>query len=519
MKHIKSIFGIFVLSVVLAGSGSCIKNFENYNRNPYEVTNEEQQRDAYIISSRVRTLQSFVIPTGDHLNQFQEVLSACAFSGYMSATPNWTQKFATYNPPADWTRSPFNDLFTNIYPNYRSLMRVTDDEVVIALGEICRIASMHRVTDMFGPIPYTKMLAEEESGLSTPYDSQETVYRAMLEELDGVIEVLTRNRFTSPENYRAFDNVYGGDIMKWVKFCNSLKLRMAMRLSYVAPALAQQKAEEAVSHEVGVMTEAGDIAQLTVNKNPMVTQINEWNDERASADIVNFMNHYNDQRIGKYFAKTSFTSASNDGYSGLRNGIVVSDKTIAMQYSIPVVELTTPIMWMNAAEVYFLRAEGALRGWNMGGTAEDLYNDGIRASFSQHGVGGAEAYIADDASVPGGYTDPLGSYTYGAMTNVTIKWSESANFETNLERIITQKWIANFPLGNESWAEFRRTGYPKLMPVDQNKSNGAIPAGTFIKRLSYPDTEYTENLANLMQAIKMLGGPDTGATKLWWDKK
>ncbi len=519
MKHMKSIIRVFALLALLAGS-SCTKNFDTYNRNPYQVTKEEEQRDGYIVRSRVQILQSFVIPTGDHLNQFAEILSGCAFAGYMSSTPNWTQKFATYNPPVDWSRSPFNDLFTNIYPNYRDLLKVTDDEIVMALGEICRIAGMHRVTDVFGPIPYTEMVTPgAEDRLSNPYDSQETVYKAMLADLDGIIDLLTENKFTSPEKYKAYDNVYSGDIVKWVKFCNSLKLRMAMRLSYVEPTLAQSLAEEAVAHEVGVMTDAGDIARLTVSKNPMVTQVNEWNDERSSADIVNFMNSYKDPRREKYFAKTSFETADNSGWSGLRNGIDVADKNVAMQYSMPLFNVDSPIMWMNAAEVYFLRAEGALRGWAMGDTPENLYNEGIRASFTQHGVAGADTYLANDTNIPTGYVDPMGNYSYGAMTDITIKWDDTADFEKNLERIITQKWIANFPLGNESWAEFRRTGYPKLMPIPQNKSNGAVPAGSFIKRLSFPDTEYSENMSNLMGAIKMLGGPDTFGTKLWWDKK
>ena len=87
------------------------------------------------------------------------------------------------------------------------------------------------------------------------------------------------------------------------------------------------------------------------------------------------------------------------------------------------------------------------------------------------------------------------------------------------DRIITQKWIANFPLGVESWSELRRTGYPHLMPVIENKSGGSISSEHMIRRLWYPPTEYTENLSNINLAIGMLGGPDNGGTRLWWDKK
>ena len=191
-----------------------------------------------------------------------------------------------------------------------------------------------------------------------------------------------------------------------------------------------------------------------------------------------------------------------------------------MFYSMPIVDVTTPIMWMNAAEVAFLRSEGALRGWSMGGTAEALYNEGITLSFAQLGASGADAYINNSSSMPASYVDPLGTYTYGgAASTAKIKWDGSNDFETNLEQIITQKWIAMYPLGNEAWAEFRRTGYPKLMPVVLNKSGGTVNTEKMIRRLPYPDTEYTENAENIFNAIQMLGGPDTGGTNLWWDVK
>ena len=122
---------------------------------------------------------------------------------------------------------------------------------------------------------------------------------------------------------------------------------------------------------------------------------------------------------------------------------------------------------MNAAEVAFLKAEGALRGWTMGATAKQLYEDGVKLSFEQHNADGVDAYLADNTSTPALYKDPVNpAFSYaGTAPTITVKWDDSAEFEVNLERIITQKWIANFPLGLEAWAEYRRTGYPLLMPV------------------------------------------------------
>jgi hypothetical protein len=178
------------------------------------------------------------------------------------------------------------------------------------------------------------------------------------------------------------------------------------------------------------------------------------------------------------------------------------------------------LLWMNAAESAFLKAEGALRGWNMGGSANDFYTQGIELSFDQWGVSGAGAYAENATSIPENYKDPLGANdNSGVPASITIKWNDADDFELNLERIITQKWIANFPLGHEAWSEFRRTGYPRLMEAPYNQSNGIVDGTEMARRLPYPLREYKENSDNLQDAIDDLGGPDNMATKVWWDCK
>ena len=105
------------------------------------------------------------------------------------------------------------------------------------------------------------------------------------------------------------------------------------------------------------------------------------------------------------------------------------------------------------------------------------------------------------------------------MGKVTIKWNEEAGFEENLERIITQKWIAIYPDGQEAWSEFRRTGYPKVFPVVKNNSGGTIDTNEQVRRIPFPSTEYRDNAANVTAAVALLGGDDNGGTHLWWDKK
>lgn len=528
MKHRTSIIKLSLLALLAVAGYACIDNFDNINRKDYQVDKEELNRDGYNVTASLKGLQGLVIPTEEHLYQFVEALAGGAFSGYIGCTVEWTAKFETYNPPADWQEAPFSDFITRTYPFYRDLLDQTEDPVALALGKLLRVAIMHRVTDMYGPIPYSGIISKTgEVSLTVPYDSQEEVYKQMFNELDEVSNVLRENINLSAEAFRKFDNVYSGDLSKWLKFTNSLKLRMAMRLTYVPEMLQEAKriAEEAVS--AGVITSNADNAFLKMEENRTAMIFNNWNDHRVGADIISYMNGYKDPRREMMFTTVKVydqqTWQEIDGFAGIRIGIDVATKDeMTGAYSKPVINSSSPIMWMNAAEVTFLRAEGALRGWNMAGQAKELYNQGIALSFEQYVAAGADAYAANTTDMPQAYDDPKYEYTdyEGPRSTITIAWEDGDyNFERNLERIITQKWIANFPLGVESWSEYRRTGYPHLLPVVKNKSGGTIDDKYMIRRLWYPPIEYTENLQNINRAIGLLGGPDNGGTRLWWDKK
>lgn len=514
MNHITHIFRIIALVFLFAFSYACTDHFDKINRNDYQVDKEELGREGYNIGSTLKGMQGLVVPSGEHLYQFVEALAAGPFAGYFGATVDWKDKFETYNPPVHWQNAPFADLITETYPLYRDMLDKTDDPVALALAKLLRVAIMHRVTDMYGPIPYSKVLSPTgEVSLAVPYDSQEDVYNKMFDELDEVIDVLQQNLDLSAEAFRKFDDVYFGDLSKWHKFTNSLKLRMAMRIVYVAPEKAKQMAEEAVV--AGVIISNGDNASLTVEENRIAMIFNDWGDHRVGADIISYMNGYKDPRREKMF--TPVTS----GFSGIRIGIDVANKDVVVNvYSKPNVTNNSPIQWMNASEITFLRAEGALRGWSMGADAETLYNRAIELSFEEHGASGASTYILDAQLQPLAYADPLNLYSAPQRSNITIAWEDDEEaFERNLERIITQKWIAIFPLTVEAWSEYRRTGYPRLLPVILNKSGGVIDTNKMIRRLWYPPVEYSENPVYIQEAINMLGGPDNGATNLWWDKK
>ncbi len=408
----------------------------------------------------------------------------------------------------------YKDIIPKVFIYSGEVAKATDEPVPNAVAAVLKVASIQRVTDAYGPIPYSKVGANGE--ITADFDSQEDVYNLMIKQLDDAIATMTANRTADFSSLA--DRIYGGKVEKWIKFANSLKLRLAMRISKSNPTLAKQKAEEAVSHEVGVMSGNDDNAELTlVSTNPFEIIMYEYNggDSRVSADITSYMNGYKDPRRTAMFTECTF---DGKGYCGMRTGINIPDGTTAHAYSNYNVKTDSKIIIMNSAETAFLRAEGALRGWNMGGSAKSFYEEGIRLSFEQWGVSGADKYIADDTSMPEGYKDPAGLNSYsGATSKITIAWDDSDN-SGNLERIITQKWLANFPLGLEAWAEYRRTGFPKLMPVVVNNSGGTVSSERGARRLAYPQDERTNNAEYYQHALQMLGGADNMGTDVWWAK-
>lgn len=519
-KILYTTWALAVICIFLAG---CTNLFEDMNRNPNQVTDAQMDVMNYKVGTKIRTLQSLVVPVEEHKYQFIESLCGGPFGGYIGSTVDtWLTKFETFNPSADWRKWPFSDVITETYTPYKGIINGTDDEVSHAYAKVLRVAIMHRVTDSYGPIPYSKL--ENNESIYVEYDSQEVAYTKMFAELDEAIEIFRTNAANDPAGFKRYDAVYYGNIGQWFKYANSLKLRMAMRLTEVKPDLARTKAAEAIA--AGIITTNADNAAFHAAENRMTLIYNDWKDHRVGADILCYMTGYQDPRLSKMFLPND-----KGAFVGIRIGVDIASKALAVvRYSNMVVENSTPYMWMTAAEVAFLHAEYELR-WGTADAAKALYEQAVGLSFDQWGATGAAAYVADaQKRKPAAYTDPLGTYTVSTpQSSITVGWEDATDAEAverNLERIITQKWIAIFPLGTEAWAEHRRTGYPRLLPVVEDKSGGTVDVAYGARRLTYPVEEYQKNNENLQAAIQQLDAETQGSrkgdimgTRVWWDCK
>lgn len=385
------------------------------------------------------------------------------------------------------------------------------------MARILRAAVMARVADIYGGIPYSKVA----DGLTyVEYDSCEEVYRNILKDLREGADYLYEfsQEYPSINPMGSSDPIFGGDYAAWARFANTLILRIATRVS------DKDAFTTAAESPVGLIGQNSQnaICSVGTQPNPYNLASSSWGDLRINSSIVDYMTGLADPRTDLYFTKSTFEGFT-DKYIGMRAGEAEFQKADVAGYSMPKMSDNSPIPVFVAAETMFLKAEAALKGW-ISGDAKTYYEDGIRLSMEQYGVGTAETekYINDNTSTPASHSkDPRGDkYDYSRKSTVTVSWEGANNDEEKLERIITQKWIANFPMGLEAWAEFRRTGYPELAPAIDNLSKGVITDNfRGMRRLSYPYTEKDYNRANYDAAVQALGGKDDASVDLFWAKK
>jgi hypothetical protein len=295
----------------------------------------------------------------------------------------------------------------------------------------------------------------------------------------------------------------------------------------VDPAKAKTEAESAIAG--GVIESVADDATMFKTENGTdvngLAGISVWNEFRMSAAMESVLKGYSDPRMAIYFQPNSAGK-----YEGLRNGLTPTQLGDAMNTAQANSNIGTRwtvgggSSWarqgaarqniLHAAEVYFIRAEGALKGWNMGGTAEAMYNKGIEASMNQWGITDAGAITAytNSSAKPVAPEDFLSS---PALNDAPIKFSGDANMQKL--QIATQKWLALYPDGMEAWADQRRADLPVLYEV-ANNDNTEIPGKARPKRIPFLQQEKDTHAKGVETGVPLLGGPDSPTTPLWWDK-
>lgn len=532
-----------VAGLMLMVSSCNLDHFDEYNTDKYAVKPEHEKGDWLYLGGYITQMEKSIYSNANNWDwdfQIAQNLGADIFSGYMAPpTPFAGDKNnSNYSLVGGWNLWAFKMYNERVMAPWLQLKKLTKDNneflEIYAVANIIKVTAMMRNTDTYGPIPYSKY---GEGGVSVAYDSQESVYMQFIKELDEAESILHTFLDSDRKDVKAikkYDIVYGSDYAKWLRYLNSLRLRLAIRISKVKPELAKQQAEKAINGRLGVIESNGDnfVVSTATMKNPLNILAYAYNDIRMSADMQSILLGLKDPRVAKFFLPATDKNPEINGkYVGIRLGISLVDKGLRDKFSNLGEqwkmgnENKNDICLLNAAEVNFLRAEGALRGWAMGGTAEDFYREGVKQSFQYWQVGSPEEYL-EGTTQPIDYMDPAkvsddGAhdpiYDAKAASSVTVKWDDKATKEEKLEKIMTQKWIAMFPDGQEAWSEFRRTGYPKQFPMVVNYSSGDIDSNIKIRRLPFSQDEYRDNKAEVEKAVQLLGGPDHGGTRLWWD--
>lgn len=409
---------------------------------------------------------------------------------------------------------------------------------LINIGDIMFVLILQRITDTYGDVPYSQASKARE-GIKYPvYDRQEDIYKAMLTDLDKAI-----NGLDPAKPKPTADLFYKGDITKWKKFGYSLMLRVAMRLTKIAPDQAKPWVEKAAA--AGTFSDNNDNAIVITDESNLDGQngtslalrtVSDYREVRWSKTLIDALRKNNDPRLGVIaeVPQNGLANNINENLSGntdtavqigLPNGYDLSGGTFDIskyagypggtgtvadfaplgRYSRPrtavYLKLGGPNFVMTYADIELLKAEAKVRGWNIPGTAAEHYANGLR--------GGLQAMAQ---------LDQLAAIPDGVISDYVAKHPlDESSQEHAFEMINTQYWVNTGTCFNfiESWLNWKRSGYPVLVPVNYpgNVTNATIP-----RRLIYLSTEVLNNTDNYKAAVSRLPGGDLLTSRVWWDK-
>lgn len=391
---------------------------------------------------------------------------------------------------------------------------------MLAAARIMRVFIYERITDLYGDAPYSEAGKGAIDQEFTPvYDPQKDIYDDMFKELSEAVNQFDASQPTFGSN----DLMYNGSITKWQKFGNSLHLRLALRLVKVDPQKAQTEALAAVNGTGGLMTSNDDIAMIKQQDGPSSgpaglntnaiseAMVSGGDQEYVAQTLVDWMKNRNDPRLGIYAQNDKPFLGFPSGYTATsvtNHPSYTGDLSDYSRVNPMLINMDDPTFFQTYAEVEFMQAEIAVRGWTSD-VAETHYNAGVRAAMNYLSL-----YDAN------GGADVADSEINNYLAN--NPFDAAGTEQDKLNQINSQYWAAVFLNGIEAWSNWRRSGYPDLEPalVDSNdppagnQTNGEIP-----RRLIYPEgTEGILNAKNYQDVIDRQG-ENSMVTRVWWDVK
>ena len=490
---------ILILLAIVVAFGSCDNGFEELNVNPTKPTQLDPSTKLTYIqlhtggSSYVAYLFWNVI----HLMQNVQHLNNTSYASFLYKEGNTHWLF----------EEQFNTTVKNIADLEAQLESSEKPTAAtdLAIARIQRVLIFSRITDVYGDIPYSEAGKGFLEGIRFPkYDKQSEIYADMLATLESSAATLTSG---GPSSYGSADLLFAGDITKWRKFANSLMLRLAMRIVKVDNAGAKAWATKAISG--GVMTSNADIAYTQYensandggpNVNPLTKSFTSRSPTQVkiSKTLMDFMKDRNDPRVS-----VLFSTVDGDTDSALQFGQDINDATRGVDNSKPNINIfggsgnviyDAPFFFQTYAEVEFMLAEAAERWGLAGGNVEVHYNAGVTAAMEYLAMYGHGVNITP--------TQITGYLTANPFVAVDA-----------LKMINEQYWVATFGNGLETFSNWKRSGYPVLVPANVA---AILTAGEIPRRLPYPGSEKLNNPDNVAAAIAQQGG-DLLTTRMWWD--
>ncbi len=470
--------GVFTLSILIS---SCTKDFVEINTNPN--TSEFALPQALLPRAITEVVSANMNRSQRITNELMQV------SVNMGDTEGKFFRYEVRTGEADYL---WNAWYTQL-TNFKDVYKGGEDNLnnsYMGISLICQAWVYSLLTDTYGDVPYFNSNKAKEGIYLPAFDRQREIYEDLFLKLEQANELLKAESKIVPTS----DPIYGGDIKKWRKFGNSLYLRLLLRVSGKTELNAIAKIKEIVD------TKASDYPLISSNDEsailswtgtaPYVSpfaswRTGDWAGPKLASFFVDNLNERSDPRISKW------ATLYQGEYAGVPSGYAPGQAPEGKSSFLAALQ-KEPLLGniMNYAEVQFILAEAAAKGWITSKNAKMSYETGISSAITLWGH-----------TVPAGY-----------MGFQKVKWEDSYDLETKMELIHMQKYYALFFTDLQQWFEYRRTGHPVLPKGAGLENGGIMPA-----RLNYPVYIQSANGVNYQNAVASQG-EDKISTLVWWQK-